>query len=292
MKPDKNAREEQVVLFLHIPKAAGTTLRYIIQYQCSPGAIYELYGPSATHAQRVDEFRKLSQTQKAKFKIVNSHLGFGLHEFLPCPSTYITFLRNPVDRVVSMYYYYRRTRSSTFENVTLEDFIETYGGAKDNMTKYLSGEKLRIQLTDPSNEANFECSSETLELAKRNLRNHFSVVGLSERFDESLILLRKILGWKIPLYDKNNVTRNRPSTKDISKGTLRLIERSNEFDFQLYEYAKEVFQALVDQQGSTFNREVKEFQEANEFGKAKLYFRVNTFCNRLIHRTYKELVRS
>jgi hypothetical protein len=31
--------EQRVVIFLHIPKTAGTTLRYIIQYQSNPNAI-------------------------------------------------------------------------------------------------------------------------------------------------------------------------------------------------------------------------------------------------------------
>lgn len=288
---DNNIGEKQVVIFLHIPKTAGTTLRYIIQYQYKPSAIYELYGPSATHSERLEEFKRLSDARKAEIKIVNAHLGFGLHEFLPQPCTYITFLRNPVDRVVSMYYYFQRTGNNYVQNLTLKEFIQTYGGARDNMTKYLSGEKLKIQLNDPNNEIDYQCSSESLETAKSNLKKHFKIIGIAERFDESLILLKNKLGWKVPLYDKNNVSKNRPSTKEVSKDTLNLIEKFNEFDIQLYEYAKEIFEELIVQQGSSFETEIQEFKEANESSKVKLYFRVHTFYNRVIHRTYKELVK-
>lgn len=288
---DNNIGEKQVVIFLHIPKTAGTTLRYVIQYQYKPSAIYELYGPSATHSERLEEFKRLSDARKAEIKIVNAHLGFGLHEFLPQSCTYITFLRNPVDRVVSMYYYFQRTGNNYVQNLTLKEFIQTYGGARDNMTKYLSGEKLKIQLNDPNNEIDYQCSSESLETAKSNLKKHFKIIGLAERFDESLIILKNKLGWKVPLYDKNNVSKNRPSTKEVSKDTLNLIEKFNEFDIQLYEYAKEIFEELIAQQGSSFETEIQEFKEANESSKVKLYFRVHTFYNRVIHRTYKELVK-
>jgi hypothetical protein len=286
-----NVMEKEVVIFLHIPKTAGTTLRYIIQYQYKPPAIYELYGPSATHSQRLEKLQRLSEAKKAEIKIVNAHLGFGLHEFLPQPCTYITFLRNPVERVVSMYYYFQRTGNNYVQNLTLKDFIQTYGGARDNMTKYLSGEKLKIQLTDPNNEINYQCSTESLEIAKSNLKKHFKVIGLAERFDESLILLKKRLGWQLPLYDKNNVSKKRPSTKEVSKDTLNLIEKFNEFDIQLYEYAKELFEELINQQGSSFKREIEKFKETNESSKVKIYFRAHTFYNRVIHRTYKELVK-
>lgn len=294
----KNFSEEQVIVFLHIPKTAGTTFRYIIQYQYKPTAIYELYNHSLTHSQRLDKLLNLSETRKQQIKIVNSHFGFGLHEFLHRPYTYITFLRAPIDRVVSMYYYLQRTNNIQTNplppDLSLKDFVQTYQRIQNGMTKYLSGVILKDQLADqsPKSTANSQCATKAdLELAKKNLKEHFKVIGLAERFDESLILFQKTLGWKIPLYDKNNVSKSRPSTRNVSKDTLRLIEKSNEFDIQLYEYAKEVFEEYINQQGASFEREVEKFKEANKSSKVKLYFRLRTFYNRVVHRTYQELVK-
>ncbi len=295
---DKNISEEQVIFFMHIPKTAGTTFRYIIQYQYKPNAIYELYDHSLTHSQRLDKLLNLSEARKQQIKIVNAHFGFGLHEFLHRPYTYITFLRNPIDRVVSMYYYLHSTRNIQTNplpsDLSLKDFVQTYQRIQNGMTKYLSGVILKDQLADqsPNSTTNSQCATETdLELAKKNLKEHFKVIGLAERFDESLFLFNKTLGWKIPLYDKNNVSKNRPSKKTVSNDTLSLIEKENEFDIQLYEYAKEVFEELINQQSTSFEREVEEFKEANESSKVKFYFRLRTFYNRVAHRTYKELVK-
>ena len=281
--------KEQLIIFLHIPKTAGTTLRYIIQYQYPPAAIYELYGSSGTHLQRVEKIQNLSETKKEKLKIISGHLSFGLHEFLLRPCTYFTFLRDPVKRAISMYYHCK-SRNENLKTTTLEDFIQT-PGRTNSMTKYLSGEKFKLQLVDPSNVVNYQCSVETLELAKRNIREHFEVIGLLERFDESLMLLNKQLGWKLPIYKRHNVSKSRSYKEEVCKETIRLIECCNQFDMQLYEYAKEIFEERIEQQGSSFQQEVKNFRKVNESSKYQTYFQVRTFLNRTYHRTYKDLVR-
>ena len=45
-----------------------------------------------------------------------------------------------------------------------------------------------------------------LAQAKRNL-DRFLVVGLTERFDESFILIRRALGWRLPMYERHNVSK-------------------------------------------------------------------------------------
>ena len=230
--------KESVIIFQHIPKTAGTTFRYIIQYQFPPSAICELYGSSGPHAQRIDNLQNLSESQRKKIKIINTHLGFGLHDFLQQPYTYITFLREPVSRAISMYYYYQKTKNPRFLNLSLKEFVQTYGGVQNGMTKNLAGIVLRSQLSDNKKSHEFYCNRESLEIAKRNLQEHFKFIGISEKFDKSLILLRKMLGWKIPLYDKSNISRK---PKDIERDTLKLVENLNELDLQLYEYAKAIF---------------------------------------------------
>ncbi len=55
------------------------------------------------------------------------------------------------------------------------------------------------------------------------IRAHFAVVGLSEKVDESLLLLKRSFGWKNIFYIKANVNKNRLAKEEVSKGTLNII---------------------------------------------------------------------
>lgn len=107
-----------------------------------------------------------------------------------------------------------------------------------------------------------QCPPEILERAKKNLKEHFKVVGLLERFDESPILFKRAFGWRFPFHSRGNVTKARPSKMAISKDALRVIEKYNELDIELYRYGKEMFEEQVSKQPS-LEKEVKVFRFLN-----------------------------
>lgn len=291
----KNIAEEPVVIFVHIPKTAGTTLRHIIQYQFQPNNIFEFYRLKRKPHKGIDEFNSLPEAQKKAIKFISGHRGFGLHEFLlppHTPYTYITILREPVERVLSYYYFLQARKSNIVQDKTLEDFVRMQR-TKNSMTNYLSGVVLKRQLVNSSIDSDsVYCSNEMLELAKKNLKEHFKVVGLLERFDETCLLLKKALGWNIPLcYVKTNVSKKRSLATDIPKTTLRLIEENNELDLQLYEYAKEVFEELIHQQGASFEEELTKSKLVNESTQAKINFKISSSYKRVVYRMHEVLAR-
>jgi len=250
------------VIFLHIRKTAGSTLNKIIEHQYKRTSIFSLAENS------IDEFKKLPATRREKIMVLKGHMHFGAHEFLPRPSIYITMLRDPVDRIISHYYMIIRSPNDVLHNevvsrrMSLKDFVSSglTGELENAQTKLLSG----VEEADAI--GSFEqCSNEMLEIAKKNLQEHFAVVGLSERFDESLILLKRAFGWGNIFYIKQHVGTNRPKTEDIPKEALNLIEKHNELDINLFRYAKEVFDETIRQQGPSFEKELREFQLMNKF---------------------------
>ena len=272
-KSNKNTNQERSVIFLHIPKAAGSTLHRIIERQYKLSAIFTIDGSRAQKS--IDEFKSLPEAQRKKIKVLKGHMMFGLHEFLPQPSTYITILRDPVDRIISHYYYALQCgpkhylyNAITSQHMSLKDFICSGISSELNngQTRLLSGVEGVGTITGFG-----QRSTEILERAKKNLREHFVVVGLSNKFDETLILLKRAFGWKNLCYIKKNVTRNRPRREDISKDTLNLIEKYNELDIELFKYTKERFEELISQQGFSFDKELKEFKLSNSKLSNKLY---------------------
>ncbi len=93
------------------------------------------------------------------------------------------------------------------------------------------------------NEAPFgECTEEMLEVAKRRLRDRFAVVGLTERFDETLLHLKIVLGWNISWYTQENVTRRQPHPRDGPQKVIGDILCVNQLDVALYDYATDLFE--------------------------------------------------
>jgi len=70
-------------------------------------------------------------------------------------------------------------------------------------------------------------------------------VGLLERFEESLALMKLRFGWTLKNYSSFNVTRTRANKRDLPTSTLDLIAERNSFDIALYQCAAKLFQDAV-----------------------------------------------
>ena len=258
MKHSPNS-EADTVIFLHIHKAAGTTLHRIIERQYTPAAIW-----SFDEQHDFQEFQALSVAEKAQIRMLRGHMIFGLHEMMPNPCTYFTLLRDPGERVISFYNYIRRnphhyhSEMIASQELSLGEYLETKTSTMMNngQTRMLAGAR---QYDFPVG----ECTDELLEAAKRNLRDWFAVVGLVERFDETLLLLQRAFGWRRMFYVRQNVAERRPTPGDLSAETLDLVRKHNALDLQLYQYAKALFEAQLRQQGVWFSGRVRLFQLAN-----------------------------
>jgi hypothetical protein len=248
------AGPEEAVIFLHLPKTAGTTLNRLIEWEYPLFEMYSIdpvfFRWSSAHLWRLPA-RRLKRT-----RVFKGHMLFGLHKILPQPATYITVLREPIDRVISAFYFMRSYVLHPFywklrrENWTLEDFVRR--SPRENVqSKIVAG----ADFYSP-------CTAQILEQAKENLFRYFSVVGLSERFEESLALMKLRFGWKLQRYSSFNVTRARPNKRDLPQSLLDLIVEKNSFDIALYEYATRLFQDAVNKNAREVNSIARELEAA------------------------------
>src|SRR5437660_10851235 len=198
---------------------------------------------------------RLPRRRLKRFRVFKGHMKFGLHEVLPQPATYVTVLRDPIDRMISAFYFmytyklhpnYWKFRR---EGWTLEDFVKRWPKA-NLQTKMIAG-------TD----YDAPCTAEILRKAKENL-HYFSVVGLTERFEETLALMKLRFGWKLQSYSSFNVTRTRPKKRDLPQSTLDLIAERNRFDIELYECAAKRFQEAIDKKAAEVSETVCELEAA------------------------------
>lgn len=270
------ADTQKAVIFLHIPKAAGSTLHDIIERQYHPKAVFSITGNQVDKS--IEEFRQLPELKRRQLKMIKGHLGFGLHEFLPQGADYFTLLRHPVDRILSHYYYVVRRPSHYLYNAVVDNNMSLKDFARSGISYELDNGQARL-LAGQQGQADLnieigQCSNTLLETAKQNLRNYFPVVGTTENFDRMLMLLKKNFNWKNILYVKKRVTQNRPKPKQIDPDTRKIIETYNEIDLNLYQYAKQLLEEQISVQDSSFFEELKQFQDLNNsfYGKLNAQF--------------------
>ncbi|MEL6779903.1 MAG: sulfotransferase family 2 domain-containing protein [Cyanobacteria bacterium J06597_16] len=287
--------EQPLVIFLHLPKTAGTTLKHITRRQYSPSETFEFYSVTRQPAKGINGFISLPEKRKENMKFVTGHIGFGLHQFIDKPSTYITVLRDPIKRVISFYHYLQRTNPNhqSLEGIdSLERFVQSADLVRNDMTKYLSNVKMKTQLAYKGGDApedRITCTPEDLEQAKENLRTHFSVVGLTEEFDKTMVLIRRKLGWQVFPYLNANVAKKKTSSRAVSEEAMALLKEYNSYDVELYQYAQSLFQAQISAQGDDFAVEYKTFEKELSEHTVGLKFKLNSFYNRASHKLYEVL---
>ncbi|HSK16946.1 MAG TPA: sulfotransferase family 2 domain-containing protein [Gaiellaceae bacterium] len=250
---------DAILVFLHIPKTAGSTLVSFLEREYGSGAVLDLYDSTFG-----DEATSLTPERLRRTRVVVGHFYFGVHEHLPRPCRYLTFLRDPVDRVVSHYRFVQRQPEhylhETASTLSLSEYVRSCGTAEPNndQTRLLAGRKLAS--------GDGGSSRAMLPVAKRNLDRH-AVVGLTEAFDASLLLMRRVFGWSRPFYVSRNIGDRREVVDPDTRG---LILSHNELDAELYRYGRERFENEIREQGAAFARELRAFRRLNRvYGKTR-----------------------
>lgn len=107
--------------------------------------------------------------------------------------------------------------------MTLEEFVLKDPETQNHQTKLACG--------DPENP--------DITKAKENLKT-FTVVGVTELFNETLFCLKKEYDWDDIHYTRKNITKNRLAKEEVPSELINLIRKYNALDFELYDYAKKL----------------------------------------------------
>jgi Galactose-3-O-sulfotransferase len=263
---DPNAKTPAII-FVHLPKCGGTTLNRLIEWEYSPTQVLSI-DPSFFRW----SYRKvisLPRRRLARMRAFQGHMPFGLHKILPQKATYLTVLREPVDRGISEYYYALsrvvHPEHRTIRRLSLDKYIQLTPYA-NVQTKLLAGQDSGYDFLSG------DCNDTTLELAKQNLSEHFSLVGLTERFEETLALAKLLFGWKIRHYSSFNVTRGRPTKDEVPAEIRNVIEERYRYDVELYRFAAALFQRSVASYGERVRKDADELKNLKRLPAGRLYY--------------------
>ena len=249
------ARAGPQVVFVHLQKTAGATLRSLFFSQYRPESLLKLEGERRTSDALLAAYWASAEEQR-RVQAVVGHFAGRDWDFGP-EARYVTVLRDPVERVVSMYYHLQKHGSEHGKGLSLSEFVtedDTRGTVHNFQTRVLG----QVGGISPPH-----LTPATLALAKRNLEQRFVVVGLTERFDESVLLMRRALSWsRMPFYEATNVG-DRPALADLPEGLVAAIEERNTLDTELHTWAAARLDKAVEAAGAAFRAEVTYFRLLN-----------------------------
>lgn len=281
-----NFNKDDVIIFLHLPKCGGTTLNRLIEWEYNPLEVFSV-DPSFFRW----SYWRLAKTPVGRFKrirVFKGHMPFGLHNRLARPATYITVLREPIDRAISSYYYAQSYKLDPQHKIaaklSLEEYIRTT--PKENVqTKLLAG------YTNGYDFLSGECTAAMLDTAKQNLEQSFSLIGLTERFDESLVMAKLKFGWQIRQYANFNVTPTRPKKDAVPAAVRDLVAERYRFDVQLYEHAEQLFNKALGRYADRVPRELDTIRGARAMSQGQaLYYRAASGVRKAISRANSALL--
>jgi hypothetical protein len=264
----------EALVFLHVPKTAGSTLSWIIERQYPADRSLRIEGEGLSR--KYQAFQAMPESSRRELRCVLGHMPFGVHRWLPQGARYITMLRHPVAWTLSFYTYIRRNAFFDHDpdlvalrgtrGLDLDGFVDflTRSNLADWQTRQVSGDTL-MNLLPP-----FEpMKDDTLDRAKENLRSRFECVGIVERFDESLLLMQQSFGWPKPYYRRLNVTDGGSRTEMPSSIVNRILACHSR-DVELYEHGCRLLSDRIDAAGKSFQGRLRRFRRLNSIYSALL----------------------
>lgn len=209
-----------MIVFSHIPKTAGTSLKYILRKN------FGLKHIDALKTQKVPYTDKDLAFAKKVFpdpRVITGHnVVDPLSNFATPEDELITMLREPYTRCASHY----------------QDSVMR-GGIKEPFESWIS---------DPDHQnlsVRIIAGSDDTEKARELLQNHYSFVGITEKFSESLKLFSLSIGRNLDTSYRRLVTARSNRIKNElmnDEHSLRLLKLHNEKDRELYDFAlNEIF---------------------------------------------------
>lgn len=223
-KPAPPASNTLELISIHIPKTAGTSFRNSLCAVYGQKGVVRLDIGLVRQETRVREELYTDAALPPETRVLHGHFSYPLLTArfdIPTGLPVITWLRDPVERVISNYFYLaRRLREELDEerkglNIlkkmqrSLREYV-LYEPSQNRMSKFLEG----LELGD------------------------LFFVGLVEHYDQDIRSLAGKLDWaQTPVFHHNRTGNNRP---EVSAEDRALIRSLNARDVELYERALEL----------------------------------------------------
>lgn len=211
---------KELLVFSHIPKTAGTSFNYLLRgyFGSSLMAARHRGNVNATYTGE----NLISDSRY--FRNLRCVSGHSVKPFEPLDMDgyqlrWFTFLRNPVNRLIS-HYIHQFTSNVELYNVGIEEWMGRFNRS-NLMTRHIAGE-------------------EDVQAAIEILSSQFSFVGFTEYFEDSLSLFKETFHldcFSSTLNKARMTVRDNDLKESIyaNESILNIIRENNALDIELYD---------------------------------------------------------
>ncbi len=237
---------DYIKMFTHIPKTAGTSFEMMFTRNYPVNRILHVNAPV------LDKHPNILFGRQRNPEVIMGHykLFHLIYQGLDRPVIHMTILRDPVHRIISYYNYIksdaRHPLNHLVSSMTFQEFVQS-----DQLVELHNAQALRLtgQLRQKNIKSDKYDRASTLQLAKDLLENKYSVIGITERFTEFLLMRKMLLGWKDIYSDRQNVSKKIIGYHDIDPHHIDIIREKNDIDTLLYQFTIELFEKRCKQLG-------------------------------------------
>ncbi|OWF46253.1 galactose-3-O-sulfotransferase 2-like [Mizuhopecten yessoensis] len=215
------------------------------------------------------------------YNILCNHVVYNRHAFrdiMPEDTEYVGIVREPVSHFLSASVYYRfiqtiQKYSSLSNQSAPAEVIHEYFRHQDkyrNIRTVFVRNRMSYDFGLPPSRFDDNIYVENFI---NDLASDFKLVMVMEYFPESLVLLKRYLGWGLIdiVYVPLNINRSKPR-KHVSlfPADMSKLKQWNNADFRLYDFFKRRFLAQIQAEGPSFHEEVQHFKTVQSY--------VQSFC--------------
>jgi hypothetical protein len=241
--------DKKPAIFMHIQKTAGTSMVELIKEHYDPKQVishgeyleridYSALAPDS----KLDERTVATSFRDVRF--LSGHFGYDFVKLFMDGRYTFTFLRDPIERVLSFYYFCKTRDPNEFEiyrlcqQLSLDEFLKM-GLEQPEIGVFIWNNQVWQLACGFGNLENRDLSSfestELLDLAIKHLEN-FSYIGLTETFEQDRDKILGDLGIEPPKEKiVSNATPTRPRQNDLPQSTLKLLKQLTYLDQILYQ---------------------------------------------------------
>ena len=230
--PWDKASPSDFLLFHHLPKTAGTAVSSGLENYYGAENYKWYHGPAGA-LEEIVSGTKLSAVGG------HFHLSHRTVAEIDRAMVVITLFREPVDRVISNYYYLRNNDQHHLHPIAMENSL------KDIYDKGL-GRKMQVENELVRMVSRTGVASKKLSSAKQTI-DSYTFFGLQEQTQVMQLLFKRFYNadFVIPILVARGL---RPSVEQVDLDTIGLIKEHNTEDIELYNYAKEVYERKLSQE--------------------------------------------